>query len=190
MIAALLSWLGGGVAGPLAGAVALVFAGGFLWQSARIDGLPLLGGGLKAQLAALEKDVAGRDLALAKAQATAMQARLQGTAKGEAEAASHAAAQAKTESQIQRVIEKVPVYVTPKAAAACTLPWGFVRLLDAAASGADPDTVRAAIAPGQPDDAASDVGLPEAAALLAVNLGIARQNADQLAHLEKAVAAP
>jgi hypothetical protein len=188
MIAALLSWLGGRVAGPLAGAVALVFAGGFLWQSARIDGLPLLGGGLKAQLAALEKDVAGRDLAQAKAEAAAMQARLQRTANGEAEAASHEAAQVKTETQIQTVIEKVPVYVTPKAAAACTLPWGFVRLLDAAASGADPAAVGAAIAPGQPDDAASDVTLPEALALLAADLGTARQNAGQLEHLEKAVA--
>jgi hypothetical protein len=184
MIAALLSWLGGRVAGPLAGAAALTFAAAFLWQSARIEGVPLIGGGLKAQVAALEKDIAARDLAQAKAQAAAMQARLQWTAKGEAEAASHVAAQAKTETQIQRVIEKVPVYVTPKAAAACTLPWGFVRLLDAAASGADLDAVRARIAPGQPDDAASDVTLPEAASLLAADLGIARQNADQLEHLE------
>jgi len=84
-------------------------------------------------------------------------------------------------------IEEVPVYVSEKAAAACVIPLGAVRLLDAAASGADLDTVRAAIAPGQPDDAASDVGLPEALALLAADLGAARQNADQLEHLEKAV---
>jgi hypothetical protein len=42
-------------------------------------------------------------------------------------------------------------------------------------------------APGQPDDAASDVKLSEAVALLAADLGIARRNADQLTHLQKAV---
>jgi hypothetical protein len=61
-----------------------------------------------------------------------------------------------------------------------------VRLLDAAASGADTGDVAAAIAPGQPDDAASDVKLSEIAALLAGNLGVARQNAGQLAGLERA----
>jgi hypothetical protein len=63
-----------------------------------------------------------------------------------------------------------------------------VRLLDAAASGADPADLRARIAPGFADDAASDVGLPEVAALLAADLGIARQNAGQLEHLQKALA--
>ncbi|HEY4078920.1 MAG TPA: hypothetical protein VGM26_18470 [Rhizomicrobium sp.] len=67
------------------------------------------------------------------------------------------------------------------------LPWGAIRLLDAAASGAGLDDVAAAIAPGQPDDAASTVKLSDAVALLAADLGIARQNADQLTHLEKAV---
>ena len=85
------------------------------------------------------------------------------------------------------MIEKVPVYVSLKAAAGCVIPWGAVRLLDAAASGADPADLRARIAPGQSDDAASDVALPEALALLAADLGIARENAGQLERLEKAV---
>jgi hypothetical protein len=63
-----------------------------------------------------------------------------------------------------------------------------VRLLDAAASGAQLGDVAAAVAPGRPDDAASDVKLSEAVALLAADLGIARQNGEQLDHLEKAVA--
>jgi hypothetical protein len=67
------------------------------------------------------------------------------------------------------------------------LPWGAIRLLDAAASGANLGDVAARIAPGQPDAAASDVKLSEAVALLAVDLGIARQNADQLDHLRQAV---
>jgi len=108
-------------------------------------------------------------------------------AKGAAQAAAHAVQQARTQTQIQAVIEKVPVYVSEKASAACVVPWGFVRLFDAAASGADLDAVRAAIAPGQPDDAASDVTLSEAVALLATDLGIARDNADQLTRLEAAV---
>ena len=65
-----------------------------------------------------------------------------------------------------------------------------MRLLDAAASGADPADVRARVAPGQPDDAASDVTLSEAVALLATDLGIARQTADQLRQLQAAVAGP
>jgi hypothetical protein len=81
----------------------------------------------------------------------------------------------------------VPAYVSEKASAACVVPWGLVRLFDAAASGADPDDVGAAIAPGQPDDAASDVTLPALAALLAADLGIARENAGQLSHLQAAV---
>jgi hypothetical protein len=189
MLAAPLSWLGGKIAGPLAMACALLFAGVALWQTARIDGAPLLGGGFKAQIAALQGQIAARDLAAAKAEAAALAARQQWTAQAEAEARAHAATQAKTETQIQTVIEKVPVYVSEKASAACVVPWGAVRLLDAAASGADPDIVRAAIAPGQPDDAASDVTLPEAVALLTTDLGLARQNADQLEHLERAVAA-
>ena len=81
----------------------------------------------------------------------------------------------------------MPVYVSAKSDALCVLPWGAVRLLDAAASGADPAFVAAAVAPGQPDDAASDVKLSEAVALLATDLGRARDNADQLKHLESAI---
>lgn len=96
--------------------------------------------------------------------------------------------QTKTETQIQTVIREVPVYVSAKSDQACRLPWGFVRLFDAAASGAGLADIRDRIAPGQPDDAASDVGLSEALALLAANFGAARHNAGQLEQLEKAVA--
>ncbi len=188
MIATLVSWLGGRIAGPLASALALVFALAALWQTARIDGAPLLGGGLKAEVSSLQSQLAARELSAARAESLALQARAQWAAKAETQAAAHAAAQAKTETQIQTVIREVPVYVSEKSAAACIIPWGAVRLLDAAAGGAELDAVRAAIAPGQPDDAASDVALSSLVALLAADLGIARQNADQLEHLEKAVA--
>ncbi len=188
MFAAFLAGLGSRIAGPLAAACACLFAAAALWQTARIDGVPLLGGGFKAQVAALTAQSAARDLADAKAQAAALQLRAQQAARGEAAAQAHASAQARTQAQIQTVIEKVPVYVSQKAASACVVPWGLVRLFDAAASGADPDDVRARVAPGQPDDAASDVGLPEIAALLAGNFGVARQNAGQLEQLREAVA--
>ena len=80
----------------------------------------------------------------------------------------------------------MPVNVSTKSNSACVVPLGAVRLLDAAASGADLRDVAAAIAPGQPDDAASDVTLSETVALLAADLGIARQNAGQLEGLERA----
>jgi hypothetical protein len=189
MMATILAWLGGKLAGPIACACAVLFAMAALVQTARIDGVPLLGGGLKADVAGLQAQLAARDLAEAKAQAALLAARQQVAAKADAEAGAQAAQQAKTQTQIETVIEKVPVYVTAKSDAACRLPWGFVRLFDAAASGADPDDIRARIAPGQPDDAASDITLSEAATLLAADLGIARQNAGQLEHLERAVAA-
>ena len=189
MFATILAWLGGRLAGPVAAACALLLAAAVLWQTARIDGVPLLGGGLKAQVAGLQAQLAARDLSDARAQAALLAARQQLAAKAEAAAAVQAAAQIKTETQIQTVIREVPTYVTEKAAAACVVPWGFVRLFDAAASGAALADVRDRIAPGQPDDAASGLGLPEVAALLAGDFGAARQNAGQLEQLEKAVAA-
>jgi hypothetical protein len=70
----------------------------------------------------------------------------------------------------------------------CVVSWGAMRLLDAAASGADPDFVAAAVAPGLPDDTPSGIALSEAVTLLATDLAIARDNADQLRRLEGAVA--
>jgi hypothetical protein len=69
------------------------------------------------------------------------------------------------------------------------VPWGAVRLFDAAASGSDPGLVAPAIAPGQPDDAASGIPLSRFVAVLAQNFGAGRDNADQLKALEAAVQA-
>ena len=148
MIALITSWLTSKLAGPIATWLAVLFAVAFAWQTAQIDGWPLFGGGYKAQVAALRGDRAARDLKDAKTQAALLQARAALTAQGRAQARAHAVRRARTETQIRTVIEKVPLYVDAKSDAACILPWGFVRLLDAAASGADPDLVRAAIAPG------------------------------------------
>jgi hypothetical protein len=183
----LLEWLGGKIAGPVAMLCALVLAGGLVWQTGRIDGWPLFGGGLKVQVAGLQQQIAMRDLAEARAQAAALAARAKLADAANDQARLQAAGDQRIQNQIQTVIRKVPVYVSEKSNGACVLPWGAIRLLDAAASGADIGDVAARIAPGQPDDAASGIALSEAVALLAANLGIARQNAGQLAHLEKAV---
>ena len=184
---AILEWLGGKVAGPAAMLCALVLAGGLVWQTGRIDGWPIIGGGLKAQVAELQSRIAAQSLAEALAQAAALAAREKLADAANAQARLHAASDQAIQSQIQTMIRKVPVHVSEKSNAACVLPWGAIRLLDAAASGASLDDVAAAIAPGQPDDAASDVKLSEAVALLAADLGIARRNADQLTYLQKAV---
>jgi hypothetical protein len=187
MIAALTAFFSSRLAGLIAAAVALLFAAGFVWQTARIDGWPLLGGGLKDQAVQLQQQIAADALARAKSEAAALAAQAKTAEAANDQARAHETAAAANDQQIRTVIQKVPVYVSQNSDNACIVPWGVVRLLDAAASGADPDYAHAHIAPGQPDDAASDVKLSEAVALLAADLGIARDNADQLRHLEAAV---
>lgn len=87
-------------------------------------------------------------------------------------------------NNLSPTILKVPYAISREADAACPVPWGFVRLWDAYATGADLDTVRARVAPGQPDDAKSDVSLSEIAALLGTVAVRYHQNADQLNRLE------
>ncbi len=186
-MSAILALLGSRLTGPVAAALALLCGAGFVWQSARIDGLPLIGGGLKAEIARLEAQHTADTLAQARAEALALAAQARAAAAAEGEARAHVLAARANDDQIRTVIQKVPVYVSAKSDSGCVVPWGVVRLLDAAASGADPGFAAAHIAPGQPDDAASDVKLSEAVALLAADLGIARDNADQLRYLERAV---
>ena len=177
-----MAWLQGKAAAAAAIALALLLA----WQTARIEGLPLAGGGFKQAVAALEKDIAAHDLRDARARAEALAASARIQARMNTVAAAHLAAGRGIQTQIQTVIEKVPVYVPAKADAECRIPWGAVRLLDAAASGAGLADSGARVGPGQPDHAASDVTLSEAVALLAANAGFARQNAEQLTALQQA----
>lgn len=188
MIATVMGWLTGKMVGPVMSGLATLLLIVVVVQNGQIHGWPLIGGGLKAEIASLQAQLAARDMADAKARAAALTAR-----QAQAEAAQVAARDATAgdraiRTQIQTVIREVPKRVDAKADAVCVLDWGAVRLLDAAASGADPAAAAALIAPGQPDDAASDVKLSAAVALLATDLGIARRNASQLAGLQKAVA--
>ncbi len=186
-MAAILDWLAGRIAGPAAAACALLLGAGLLWQTARIEGWPLAGGGFKNKVAALQQQIAARDLAQARAQSAALLARARQADAADGQARAHAVDDQAIQTQIQTVIREVPRHVDAKADSVCVLNWGSVRLLDAAASGARLGDVAALVAPGQPDDAASDVKLSEIVALLAADLGIARQNAGQLEHLQKAV---
>lgn len=90
--------------------------------------------------------------------------------------------QARLAQKTLTLIRKVPVYVTAKADAVACIPWGVVRVLDAAVAGVDPATLPTPA--GQPDDACSDVKASEASAILAEDIGAANQNAEQLNALE------
>lgn len=168
------------------GLLALILLPALVWQTARIEGWPL-GGGFKAEVVRLEQQIAAAELARARTQAAllAAQARRAEAANGEARA--HEIAKRANDEHFRKVTESVHVRVGEAGNRLCVLPWGAVRLLDAAASGADPDAVAAAVAPGIADDAASDVTLSEAVTLLAGNLARARANADQLRHLQRAM---
>jgi hypothetical protein len=96
-----------------------------------------------------------------------------------------AQAQQKIEYRTRTLIREVPKYVTREADAAAVIPWGFVRVFDAAASGSDPAAI--AYGPAQSDDAASDVKLSEIAAMFAENAGACHANAEQLTQLQAVV---
>jgi hypothetical protein len=168
------------------GALALVLLLALLWQTARIEGWPLAGGGLKADMARLEQRIAADELARARTQAALLAAQARRAEAANEQARAHEAAKRANDEHFRKVTESVHVRVGAAGDRLCVLPWGAVRLLDAAASGADPDAVAAVVAPGIADDAASDVTLSEAVALLAGNLARARANADQLKRLQRA----
>lgn len=91
-------------------------------------------------------------------------------------------AQDKVRTVTRRLIEKVPVYVTPQTDRAFPLPWGFVRVHDAAIRG--DDLSAAAESPREPDDAASDVAASRAATVIAANYGDCRADRQRLADLQ------
>jgi hypothetical protein len=80
------------------------------------------------------------------------------------------------------LIQKVPVYVSATTDARFPVPWGYVRLHDAAAVG--DDLSAAASGPDRPDDAASDVAASEAARVVVANYGACRADQARLAELQ------
>jgi hypothetical protein len=57
MIATILGWLTSKIAGPIATGLAVLLAIGLSVQTVRIDGWPIFGGGLKAQVTTLQAQV-------------------------------------------------------------------------------------------------------------------------------------
>ena len=65
------------------------------------------------------------------------------------------------------------------------MPWGFVRLHDAAAAGDDLSAAAASLT--RPDDAASDVAASEAAGVIVGNYGACHTDQARLAGLQARV---
>lgn len=81
----------------------------------------------------------------------------------------------------QTIIKEVPFHVSARTDARYPLPWGLVRVHDAAILGLDPSAF--SIPAGQSDDAASSVKASDLAANDAENFGACRANQEQLGRL-------
>lgn len=92
---------------------------------------------------------------------------------------------------VKRTTERlndIPYFITPKAAAACTVPFGLIRVLDAAASGSDtPDETNFPLPTGVTNDTPTAVDLTEVSASIVENYGRANGYRQQLADLQEAV---
>ena len=88
-------------------------------------------------------------------------------------------AQVRIVTRTRTLLQKVNVYVP--VSDPC-VPWGLVRLHDAAVLGVDPSTLHAPA--GAADDACSDVKPAALMAGVIANYGAAQQNAQQLTDLE------
>ena len=97
-------------------------------------------------------------------------------------AAKDAAAQTVIKWRTQTVIKEVPTYVSAQTDSAFPLPWGLVRVHDAAAAGVDvsalPDTAYG------PDGSASTVAASRAAEVISGNYGACLANAERLSALQ------
>ncbi|MBJ7446868.1 MAG: hypothetical protein JHC81_04975 [Brevundimonas sp.] len=85
--------------------------------------------------------------------------------------------QAQTRTVYRTITERIPVYVPPEIDRAYPVPYGFVRLHDAAAVGAAPALPDGT---GQPDDAPSGVALSAVAGTVIDNYGQCYAWRDQL----------
>lgn len=85
--------------------------------------------------------------------------------------------QVETRTIYRTITERIPVYVTPEIDRAYTVPYGFVRLHDAAAVGAAPTLPDGT---GQPADAPSGIALSAVAGTVIDNYGQCYAWRDQL----------
>lgn len=102
-------------------------------------------------------------------------------------AVAEAKGQARIVVQTQTLTKEVPTYVTVTQDRSDCVPWGVVRVLDAAVLGVDPAQLR--LPAGATDDTCSPVKASDLARSVAGNYGTAAQNAEQLNALEADIAA-
>lgn len=174
----------GGIYGYVAVAVvaATVAGSGAGWLTHKVD---------LTKYQALElKDAKGVTVALeAQAEALRKVAATQHAVDMEATqgAVAEAAAQNRIITRTITVTQEVPHYVTVQADAVSCIPYGLVRVLDAAALAGPNGSVSPgdlALPAGQSDDACSPVKASVLAASVVANYGTAAQNAEQLNALE------
>lgn len=126
---------------------------------------------------------------LAAAKATADAVRLAKEAKDRqfavdlAAAVAEAAAQAKIAGFREALRMRIGDYVTPAQDARVCVPYGLVRVLNAAVLQTDPGALQ--LAPGQSDDACSPVKASVLADAIVAWLSVARANAQQLTALQQ-----
>lgn len=139
-----------------------------------------LGAGVSNHLwqAKWDKHIAADERVVREAVAKAV-AKERAQAKSDLDAAvKEAQAQEKIVTRTQTIIKEVPRYVTASQDRGTCVTYGLVRVLDAAALGADPADLE--LPAGQSDDACAPVKASALAASVAENYGTARQNAQQL----------
>ncbi len=136
----------------------------------------------KGYQAAHDADLAASQAAILAAVAKAQAQQAAADAITQDVAVKAAEAQVKIVTVTQNLIEKVPVYVTKKSDDRCTIPRGFVRMHDAAASGIDLSGI--SLAAGESDDDPSGTALSAVAATVASNYGLALGTRQQLIDLQ------
>lgn len=183
---AIIAWLTGKVAGPIFAGMSALLIIVVLWQNGQANGWPIIGGGLKRDVADLRVQIADLKTADAKEKADAVEVALKDqrdrdkiTHDADVKAAED---HQKIVKVTQTITKEIPVYVTPKVDADFPMPFGLVRILDAAALSASPDTL--SLPSGATDDAASPV---KASAVAEAGTSCIRGYAelsDQLIHLQ------
>ena len=99
-----------------------------------------------------------------------------------ASALSEAQAQEKVVTITQTVTKEIPAHVPPAVDATVCVPFGLIRLLDASALQADPDSL--SLPTGQSDGSCSPVKASALAQSVIDNYGVAQANAEQLTALQ------
>lgn len=97
-------------------------------------------------------------------------------------ALNEATAQSKIVTATQTIIKEVPAHVPPQVDATVCVPFGLIRLLDASALQADPDSL--GLPSGQSDGSCSPVKASALAQSVINNYGAAEANAEQLTALQ------